>query len=299
MEQDPLCPPILVALPAGRPRPDFGPHADFIQVLDGTRLSHAGVKAAIEQAMTRRGTAFMHRLAALAGAGPVAPRPDIAWLRQTFAAVNKIHGSASVALNGLLDDEAGAGAGQIALLSSTVETSAALRRDLLEQINRATDPEAPDLAPSGDIDIAALLELVVREYRPEAESRGQHLQFLKPDLPLTFRTVPTRLRDALRLLLRNTIRNSRQGAVVDVSLSVREGTVCVSIADRGASGPWAWDFADDTVMADGSAAPFFEKAGSMILIDQFMRACNGSVDLDRSECRPAVLRCFFPLRGAA
>lgn len=304
--------PFLLDLAAANP---YGPMI-LVSSLDRTDLAEAGVPAdrfefitkrdlspdRLEQvirgalAAARRNGDLAAEVAALGAVDLEGPDKVLGWLHGLLGDINRIHGSASLALNSL--GEGAAGSPAEALLGATVKTSDRLRLGLIERIGRVEAARRVSHAVEANVDITGFLEEVVADYRPEAEKRGQQLAYHKPDLPLTFATDPGALRDVLRLLLRNTIRNTAEGARIDISLSVREGEVCIAVSDTSADGHWASTIARDAA-ADCDRLMLCERAGSLILLDQLMRACNGSVDLVAKGGDPAVLCCSFPLRGAA
>jgi len=301
------CAPILIAgdaAPAANRQP---PLPGALSVLQLHGLSPEILSAAIVKALAeaQRREALFAQLQAQDRAVSDGGGGDriLPWLRGLLGEINQIHGGASLALGGLHrgeDQESGP------LLQSAVGRSDRLRTDLLDTINRI---QADRLAKrrTQDVDVAKLLSHVVQDYRSDAEQRGQTLRYQRPDLPLLLSANAQSVCDVFRIILRNTIRNTAPDTQIDVALSIRSGDVCISVRDTSPDGHWTSKLHGAAVPSDETVAALREKAGGIILINELVRECNGSIDVvaagdaqGSDGAGPAnELRCFFPRNRTA
>ncbi|MBW7900992.1 MAG: HAMP domain-containing histidine kinase [Rhodocyclaceae bacterium] len=86
--------------------------------------------------------------------------------------------------------------------------------------------------PAADVDLAALLEALVADARFEAEAKGCTVTLAAP-APLFLRGDAELLRRAVENVLRNALRHSPAGGVVEVVARCGAATVVVEVADRG------------------------------------------------------------------
>lgn len=217
------------------------------------------------------------------------------WVRGLLGELNKIHGGASLALEGLGDPD---NADPKALLHSAVQVSDHLRAEILDTIRQLEASQRQEEARPETVDITQLLEQVVRDYRTAAEARGQTLNYRRPDLPLTLAANSGSVRDVFCVILRNTIRNTSENTRIDIALSIRSGEICISVCDTCPSGHWTKALCPDQTNSSETGSVMREKAGSIILINELMRECNGSIDITTQE-HANEMRCFFPRRGVA
>lgn len=217
------------------------------------------------------------------------------WVRGLLGELNKIHGGASLALEGLGNHE---NENPKALLRSTVKVSDHLRSEILDTIRQLEASQQPEEKQPENVDITQLLEQVVRDYRTAAEARGQTLNYRRPDLPLTFAANAGSVRDVFCVILRNTIRNTSENTRIDIALSIRGGEICISVCDTCPDGHWTNRVCPDQVDCQQTRSVMQEKAGSIILINELMRECNGSIAI-KTQDNSNEMRCFFPRRGVA
>ena len=298
-EAAPSCPIILLASDENAPAPLLSRDPDLVHMVSRKNLSTKSLGSLMLGLLTerQRRADLMAQIALFGASEDRGTESVLTLLRDLLSDVNKIHGNAALALSALNDADSEK---PVTLLSNAVNVSDTVRAQLLDRIDHLEAANADAAAAPQDIDITIFLGDIVQDYVPEAEKRGQQLVYSRPDIPLYFSSDPRKLEDALRLLLRNSVLNSGFGAFIDISLSVRSGEVCIAVA---ASKPSPEELSTLPIPPDSEAAQrearFEERAGGMILIDQFMRQCNGSVDWNTDGDSSAVLRCFFPLRGAA
>ena len=272
--------------------------AGIIHILSKQGLTSNSLETSIRDALAaaRRRDALMAQLENIQASRHSEFDQFLPWMRALLNDVNKIHGGASLALNGLADyqDE-----DPKALLSSTVTVSDRLRSSMLDTIQRLEAGQRRHSADAEDVDITHLLEQVVRDYRLDAEERGQILNYRRPDLPIPLAANAQAVRDVFRIILRNTIRNTAENTRIDIALSIQFGEVCISVCDTSPDGHWTAVQHTDPFTQSYVAPNLREKAGSIILINELMQECNGSIDVVTSHNASNELRCFFPRRGVA
>jgi len=217
------------------------------------------------------------------------------WVRGLLGELNKIHGGASLALEGLDNNDQET---PKALLQSAVQVSDHLRAEMLDTIRQLEASQQPEEKEPANVDITHLLEQVVRDYRTDAEARGQTLNYRRPDLPLTLTANAGSVRDVFCVILRNTIRNTSENTRIDIALSIRDGEICISVCDTCPDGHWTKALCPDQANSPETGSVMREKAGSIILINELMRECNGSIDIT-TQNHSNEMRCFFPRRGVA
>jgi len=277
--------------------------------LDGTGLEKA-VGEALEAARSRDRKAASRDLARLrkSGAQKSSARTSgtrksgtrsinqvLPWVRGLLGELNKIHGGASLALEGLDNNDRET---PKALLRSAVQVSDHLRAEILDTIRQLEASQQSEEKEPANVDITHLLEQVVRDYRTDAEARGQTLNYRRPDLPLTLAANAGSVRDVFRVILRNTIRNTSENTRIDIALSIRDGEICISVCDTCPDGHWTKALCPDQANSPETGSVMREKAGSIILINELMRECNGSIDIT-TQNHSNEMRCFFPRRGVA
>lgn len=279
------------------------------QGLDGTGLEKA-IRDALETSRRKDRKAASRDLAKLRKSGlrktaastSGARKPGsrsidqvLPWVRGLLGELNKIHGGASLALEGLDNHDT---EDPKALLRSTVQVSDHLRGEILDTIRQLEASQQPEEKEPENVDITELLEQVVRDYRTDAEARGQILNYRRPDLPLTLAANTGSVRDVFCVILRNTIRNTSENTRIDIALSIRDGEVCISVCDTCPDGHWTKALCSDQANSRETGSVMREKAGSIILINELMRECNGSIDIT-TQAHSNEMRCFFPRRGVA
>lgn len=279
------------------------------QGLDGNGLEKA-VGEALESARSRDRKAASRDLAQLRKSGMHKPaartsgarKPGtrsidhvLPWVRGLLGELNKIHGGASLALEGLDNDDK---ENPRALLRSAVQVSDHLRAEILDTIRQLEASQQPEEKEPVNVDITELLEQVVRDYRTDAEARGQTLSYRRPDLPLTLAANAGSVRDVFCVILRNTIRNTSENTRIDIALSIRDGEICISVCDTCPDGHWTKALCPEQANSSATGSVMREKAGSIILINELMRECNGSIDIT-TQNHSNEMRCFFPRRGVA
>lgn len=291
--------------------------AGILRVFQKSRLSPKRIEKTVSDvlAAARRRDVLMDQLQEVdpvrrAGSSQVLP-----WMRTMLRDINKIHGGASLALHNMTQGE---GSDPIALLESTVSVADRMRGELMDAIQnlqskRSSAPNRNPQATSGiqigelphaadqieDVDITRLLDRVVRENKLDAEERGQTLQYQRPDLPITLAANSFAVRDVFRVILRNTIRNIAANTKIEIALSIHAGEVCISICDTSPDGHWTSVNTADKRESAEPGLSLQEKAGSIILINELMRECNGSIDVVTTRDDANELRCFFPRSGVA
>lgn len=272
--------------------------ADLLRILPRQDISADTLETIIRRALAaaRRRDAAAAKPKSLGNPASDGSDGILPWMRATLGEINKIHGGATLALDRLWesDDE-----DPQALLRSTVKASDRLRADMLATINRLEDNHRPASSRTVDVDITRLLDQVVRDYRLDAEERGQTLNYQRPDLPLLMSANPHALRDVFRVILRNTIRNTTRDTRIDIALSIRSGEICISVCDTSPDGHWTSVVCADQPPCGESGSDLGEKAGGIILINELMRVCNGSIDVVTTAKAANEMRCFFPRSGVA
>lgn len=289
----------------------------ILRVLPKSRLSPRKVEKTISDVLAagRRRDVLLDQLQDVDPVRRAGSNQILPWMRTMLRDINKIHGGASLALHNVTQGES---SNSIALLESTVSVADRMRGELMDAIlnlqskrsskpnrNPQTSPglqtgELPQAADQiEDVDITRLLDRVVRENKLDAEERGQTLQYQRPDLPITLAANSFAVRDVFRVILRNTIRNIAANTKIDIALSIHAGEVCISICDTSPDGHWTSVNNADRRESAESGLSMQEKAGSIILINELMRECNGSIDVVTTRNDANELRCFFPRSGVA
>lgn len=153
-----------------------------------------------------------------------------------------------------------------------------------------------------DVDLLAVVHETVESFRPRLEHQGFRLDLdLPPSLPAV-RGDATALSHCLLNLLDNALKYSRTQREVGVAAAARDGTVAVSVTDRGIG------------IAPGDQRRIFEKfvrldiglvhdvkgAGlGLSLVDQIVRAHGGHVELESRPGEGSTFTLVLPRAGGA
>ena len=186
-------------------------------------------------------------------------------------------------LKALLDPGTGAlneeQRGYASAASSDVSRVQAMIADLLA-LSRLRPPESREME---SIPVAPWLRRVVREFDYAAKARRIDVTFVEPDAALVVKGVPQQLDIVLRQLLSNAMKFSDEGGEIQVSASMSEGVVRVTVNDKG----MGFDPADASRMLDCFArATNADAAGipgmgvGLFLASEIMKNHSGRVWLE-------------------
>jgi signal transduction histidine kinase len=139
------------------------------------------------------------------------------------------------------------------------------------------------------VDLAVELPVIAAEWRELLRADGRALRVRVPD-GLRARATPSRLREAIGVLLDNSVRHGR--GTVTMTARAGEGTVVVEVADGGAGVP------------EGLAAHVFERGVSgsgstgvgLALARALVDADGGRLEL--ATAKPATFAIFLPVPRA-